>query len=260
MQKEELLAELKKEFPDHHAEIAKSIKRHIRIEHQVEDTPTLGASRFCAYADAEEGFAWPHHDKGAYMLMAQINLAELPENDWLPDAGLLLIFISDVEVYYTGNLDTHVHYVPAGVPLQQYKQPEHPYCEDTYAHEKWTRLNFTSGYDIHPHYFSDHKPKGWEDERLWQAQDRLIALGEKSGGADKLFGNEIRGACAMDYADTLKDADSEALLVMQLNHQCEADGDPLSLLWHCFGYRLKIYMPKSDLAGMDFSRLLATAD
>ncbi|MCB2379480.1 DUF1963 domain-containing protein [Hymenobacter sp. BT635] len=67
-----------------------------------EDQPASAASKFRGLPFLPLSVPYPRDGKGApLLLLAQINLAELPPTDWLPAAGLLQFYASASALYNT---------------------------------------------------------------------------------------------------------------------------------------------------------------
>ncbi|PJJ60692.1 YwqG family protein [Hymenobacter chitinivorans] len=93
-------------IPEFLAPFAEQIQQHALPSIKIKATPlpeagpVSAASKFGGLPYLPLSVAYPRGEKGApLLLLAQINLTELPATDWLPAAGLLQFYASAQELY-----------------------------------------------------------------------------------------------------------------------------------------------------------------
>ena len=76
------------------AELANIAKECVRMRStpSANESIAIGASKLGGLPDLPPGLAWPEWTSGYLTFVAQVNLAELPAGDLLPDAGMLSFF------------------------------------------------------------------------------------------------------------------------------------------------------------------------
>lgn len=95
-------------IPEFLAPFAEQLQQHalqsikIKATPLQEDQPASAGSKFRGLPFLPLSVPYPRDGQGApLLLLAQINLAELPATDWLPAAGLLHFYASASELYNT---------------------------------------------------------------------------------------------------------------------------------------------------------------
>ena len=82
---------------DHHEYLLSVARPSIEII-TVEAPITKGCSKFGGSPDLPPAFSWPHHERGPYRFIGQVNLAAIPKGPHgLPDGGLLVFFCAHDE-------------------------------------------------------------------------------------------------------------------------------------------------------------------
>jgi Domain of unknown function (DUF1963) len=93
--RDDLLSDLSKAgFSPIGAELANLAKECVRMRStpSANESIAIGASKLGGLPDLPPGLAWPEWKSGYLTFVAQVNLAELPAGDLLPDVGMLSFF------------------------------------------------------------------------------------------------------------------------------------------------------------------------
>ena len=98
--------ELSEELEPYRKAIEATIEPYIKIELTDCDRPTWWQSKFGGLPYMPKGFEYPKSNDGKYLyLLAQINFAEVPKLEGLPERGILQFYIAADEDFYGCNFD-----------------------------------------------------------------------------------------------------------------------------------------------------------
>lgn len=92
--------ELSEDLEPYRSAIEATIKPYIKIELTDNNQPTWWQSKFGGLPYMPKGFEYPQSDHGEYLyLLAQINFAEVPQLDGLPEKGILQFYIANDDLW-----------------------------------------------------------------------------------------------------------------------------------------------------------------
>jgi len=92
--------ELSKELEPYRSAIEATIKPYVKIELTDNNEPTWWQSKFGGFPYMPKDFDYPKSNDGEYLhLLAQINLAEVPNIESLPGKGILQFYLADDEIW-----------------------------------------------------------------------------------------------------------------------------------------------------------------
>ncbi|GAB4531539.1 MAG: YwqG family protein [Pleurocapsa sp.] len=98
--------ELSAELEPYRSAIAATIKPYIKIELTNNNKPTWWQSKFGGLPYLPKGFKYPKSDDGEYLyLLAQINFAEVPQLEGLPEEGILQFYLAADDEFYGCDFD-----------------------------------------------------------------------------------------------------------------------------------------------------------
>lgn len=98
--------ELSEALEPYRSAIEATIEPYIKIELTDNNRPTLWQSKFGDLPYIPKDFEYPTSNDGSYLyLLAQINFAEVPKLEGLPDKGILQFYIAANDDFYGCNFD-----------------------------------------------------------------------------------------------------------------------------------------------------------
>ena len=266
---------------EHHKEV-------IYIKAEKVDDLSLEESKFGGFPFVPLGGAIPTNAEGNQLaLLAQINCAQLPENNMYPSDGWLQIWCLEDEMYgfcsdtIQPETNQKVLYIPAGTqgePLERVVAMYQPYvsedCPDGFIHEQgaiWgMRLSFThsqQGITYSDGRFRDLFLDRWNKRYPEQAVENFYDL------PDEIFENMVDSHDGPDCAhqlggypyftqyDPRYEFDSAELakyteVLFQIDSQFDTKWD---LCWGDAGVR-NLFISRENLEALDFSDLLYNFD
>ena len=241
--------------------IAATIKPYLKIQLTDNSQPTWWQSKFGGMPYMPKDFEYPQSAAGEYLyLLAQINFAEIPAIEGLPDRGILQFYLADDGMYgcdlgkptkqdkfrviYFENGDlTETDLVTDFNWLSQPKRHNFP-------------LQGCSGLEFE----IDHAPIGQDDYRFNIFGDGDIAdeLDEAYWSQFDLAGHKLLGYPNFTQDDPrygLKKGEPYILLL-----QIDSDRhDQIEIMWGDMGIG-NFFIRESDLRQLDFSRVLYNWD
>lgn len=266
---------------EHHKEV-------IYIKAEKVDDLSLEESKFGGFPFVPLGGAIPTNAEGSQLaLLAQINCAQLPENNMYPSDGWLQIWCLEDEMYgfcsdtIQPETNQKVLYIPAGTqgePLERVEAMYQPYtneeCPLWFVDEQgdiWgMRLSFTHGQQgitYSDGRFRDLFLDRWNKRYPEQAVENFYDL------PDEIFENMVDSHDGPDCAhqlggypyftqyDPRYEYDSAELakyteVLFQIDSQFDTKWD---LCWGDAGVR-NLFISREDLEALDFSDLLYNFD
>ncbi len=281
------LKEAKAVYDELKAELGKEV---IRIKAEKVDDLSLEESKFGGFPFVPLGGAIPTNAEGNQLaLLAQINCAQLPENNMYPSDGWLQIWCLEDEMYgfcsdtIQPETNQKVLYIPAGTqgePLERVEAMYQPYgneeCPLWFVDEQgaiWgMRLSFTHGYQG-PTYsdgrFDDLFLSQWNkrhpdqtiknlyddlpDEVFEVLTDDFASPGEN---AHQLGGYPYFTQYDPRFEYRSSEATKYTELLFQIDSQFDTKWD---LCWGDAGVR-NFFISREDLEALDFSDVLYNFD
>lgn len=263
-------------------------KEVIYIKAEKVDDLSLEESKFGGFPFVPLGGAIPTNAEGSQLaLLAQINCAQLPENNMYPSDGWLQVWCLEDEMYgfcsdtIQPETNQKVLYIPAGTqgePLERVVAMYHPYgneeCPLWFVDEQgaiWgMRLSFTHGQQgitYSDGRFRDLFLDRWNKHYPEQAVENFYDL------PDEIFENMVDSHDGPDCAhqlggypyftqyDPRYEFDSAELakyteVLFQIDSQFDTKWD---LCWGDAGVR-NFFISREDLEALDFSDLLYNFD
>lgn len=244
-----------------------------------DDTPRLYESKFGGVPYLPRGEKPPVDSKGRMLrLLAQINMQELPENDILPEKGILQFYILNDD--FAGvDFDTYAmkdssrvlfwEQVDTGIRTNEVKEIYHPYMQgniDFFPIEGELRLHFTKSLEpisVSDHSFGDAFVKCFQSvypqlglQSFTDLPEELTApVYEKMSG----FGNKLLGYPGFTQEDPRGYEDSilgyDTLLL-----QIDSGGtEECEIMWGDCGVG-NFFISKKDLQQGDFTKVIYTWD
>ena len=279
------LKEAKAVYDELKAELGKEV---IRIKAEKADDLSLEESKFGGFPFVPLGGAIPTNAEGNQLaLLAQINCAQLPENNMYPSDGWLQIWCLEDEMYgfcsdtIQPETNQKVLYIPAGTqgePLERVVAMYQPYtneeCPLWFVDEQgaiWgMRLSFTHGQQgitYSDGRFRDLFLDRWNKRYPEQAVENFYDL------PDEIFENMVDSHDGPDCAhqlggypyftqyDPRYEFDSAELakyteVLFQIDSQFDTKWD---LCWGDAGVR-NLFISRENLEALDFSDLLYNFD
>ena len=279
------LKEAKAVYDELKAELGKEV---IRIKAEKADDLSLEESKFGGFPFVPLGGAIPTNAEGNQLaLLAQINCAQLPENNMYPSDGWLQIWCLEDEMYgfwsdtIQPETNQKVLYIPAGTqgePLERVVAMYQPYvsedCPVWFINEQgaiWgMRLSFTHGQQgitYSDGRFRDLFLDRWNKRYPEQAVENFYDL------PDEIFENVVDIHDGSDCAhqlggypyftqyDPRYERDSTELtkyteVLFQIDSQFDTEWD---MCWGDAGVR-NFFISREDLEALDFSDLLYNFD
>ena len=279
------LKEAKAVYDELKAELGKEV---IRIKAEKADDLSLEESKFGGFPFVPLGGAIPTNAEGNQLaLLAQINCAQLPENNMYPSDGWLQIWCLEDEMYgfcsdtIQPETNQKVLYIPAGTqgePLERVVAMYQPYvsedCPVWFINEQgaiWgMRLSFTHGQQgitYSDGRFRDLFLDRWNKRYPEQAVENFYDL------PDEIFENMVDSHDGPDCAhqlggypyftqyDPRYEFDSAELakyteVLFQIDSQFDTKWD---LCWGDAGVR-NLFISRENLEALDFSDLLYNFD
>ena len=267
------------------AELGKEV---IRIKAEKADDLSLEESKFGGFPFVPLGGAIPTNAEGSQLaLLAQINCAQLPENNMYPSDGWLQVWCLEDEMYgfwsdtIQPETNQKVLYIPAGTqgePLERVVAMYQPYvsedCPVWFINEQgaiWgMRLSFTHGQQgitYSDGRFRDLFLDRWNKRYPEQAVENFYDL------PDEIFENVVDIHDGSDCAhqlggypyftqyDPRYERDSTELtkyteVLFQIDSQFDTEWD---MCWGDAGVR-NFFISREDLEALDFSDLLYNFD
>ena len=279
------LKEAKAVYDELKAELGKEV---IRIKAEKVDDLSLEESKFGGFPFVPLGGAIPTNAEGNQLaLLAQINCAQLPENNMYPSDGWLQVWCLEDEMYgfwsdtIQPETNQKVLYIPAGTqgePLERVVAMYQPYvsedCPVWFINEQgaiWgMRLSFTHGQQgitYSDGRFRDLFLDRWNKRYPEQAVENFYDL------PDEIFENVVDIHDGSDCAhqlggypyftqyDPRYERDSTELtkyteVLFQIDSQFDTEWD---MCWGDAGVR-NFFISREDLEALDFSDLLYNFD
>lgn len=279
------LKEAKAVYDELKAELGKEV---IRIKAEKADDLSLEESKFGGFPFVPLGGAIPTNAEGNQLaLLAQINCAQLPENNMYPSDGWLQIWCLEDEMYgfwsdtIQPETNQKVLYIPAGTqgePLERVVAMYQPYvsedCPVWFINEQgaiWgMRLSFTHGQQgitYSDGRFRDLFLDRWNKRYPEQAVENFYDL------PDEIFENVVDIHDGSDCAhqlggypyftqyDPRYERDSTELtkyteVLFQIDSQFDTEWD---MCWGDAGVR-NFFISREDLEALDFSDVLYNFD
>ena len=279
------LKEAKAVYDELKAELGKEV---IRIKAEKADDLSLEESKFGGFPFVPLGGAIPTNAEGNQLaLLAQINCAQLPENNMYPSDGWLQVWCLEDEMYgfcsdtIQPETNQKVLYIPAGTqgePLERVVAMYQPYvsedCPVWFINEQgaiWgMRLSFTHGQQgitYSDGRFRDLFLDRWNKRYPEQAVENFYDL------PDEIFENVVDIHDGSDCAhqlggypyftqyDPRYERDSTELtkyteVLFQIDSQFDTEWD---MCWGDAGVR-NFFISREDLEALDFSDLLYNFD
>ena len=279
------LKEAKAVYDELKAELGKEV---IRIKAEKVDDLSLEESKFGGFPFVPLGGAIPTNAEGSQLaLLAQINCAQLPENNMYPSDGWLQVWCLEDEMYgfwsdtIQPETNQKVLYIPAGTqgePLERVVAMYQPYvsedCPVWFINEQgaiWgMRLSFTHGQQgitYSDGRFRDLFLDRWNKRYPEQAVENFYDL------PDEIFENVVDIHDGSDCAhqlggypyftqyDPRYERDSTELtkyteVLFQIDSQFDTEWD---MCWGDAGVR-NFFISREDLEALDFSDVLYNFD
>ena len=253
--------ELSEELEPYRSEIEATIKPYIKIELTDNNKPIWWQSKFGGFPYMPKDFDYPKNNDGEYLyLLAQINFAEVPKIEGLPEKGILQFYIGTDDLYGC-NFDSptvqenfRVVYFPDVsleekdlitnfeflIPVEEDYSPIQGFCAISF------RINYApisaSDYQFNFFEISD------DDDKFDEYWDTFYSAGHK-----------ILGYPCFTQEDPRIDSSEDEPYILLFQIDSDSNENGCDILWGDNGIA-NFFIKQSDLAKLNFSEVIYNWD